>query len=182
LKLLRIKPASEYIVTEEEIKLLIAEGTESGAFEKAEQKMVENVFHLGNRPIKDFMTPNKEVTWLDINDPISVIKNKISTSDRSVFPVYKESINNLIGAIETNDVLTHVLTIGLDKMDLKSLIQPVMHINADVPSLVAIDRLKKSSISIVLVTETTTNRMLGFISFHDILVAIVGEFKADCPP
>lgn len=177
LKLFRIKPAPEHIITEEEIKLLIAEGAESGTFEKTEQKMVENIFHLGNRPIKDFMTPNKEVVWLDVNDPISVIKNKISTSDGSVFPVYKENIHHPIGAIETNDVLTHLLTNGLDKMDLKPLIQPVMHIDANVPSLVAIDRLKKSSISIVFVTDKTTNKILGVMSFHDILEAIVGEFQ-----
>lgn len=178
LKLFRIKPAPEHIITEEEIKLLIAEGAESGTFEKTEQKMVENIFHLGNRPIKDFMTPNKEVVWLDVNDPISVIKNKISTSDGSVFPIYKENIHHPIGgAIETNDVLTHLLTNGLDKMDLKSLIQPVMYIDGNVPSLVAIDRLKKSSISIALVTDNTTNKILGLISFHDILEAIVGEFQ-----
>jgi len=179
LQLLGIKPASEHMVTEEEIKLLIAEGTESGVFEKAEQKMVENVFHLGNRPIKDFMTPNTEVDWLNINDSISTIKNKIGKSERSIFPVYKGSIDHLIGAIETNDILTQLLTRGFKKIDLESLIQPVMNVHANIPSLVAINRLKKSSVSIAIVTEETTHQILGVISFHDILEAIVGEFKIE---
>lgn len=177
LKLLRIKPAPEHIITEEEIKLLIASGVEGGTFEKAEQKMVENIFHLGNRPIKDFMTPNKEVVWFDVDDPIPVIKDKISTSESSVFPVCQNNIHHPIGAVESNDILTHLLTNGVYKTNLKSLIQPVMHIDANLPSLVAIDRLKKSSISIAFITDKTKNEILGIMSFHDILEAVVGDFQ-----
>lgn len=177
LKLLRIKPAPEHIITEEEIKLLIAGGVENGTFEKAEQKMVENILHLGNRPIKDFMTPNKEVVWFDANDSIPIIKGKISTSESSVFPVCQNNIRHPIGAVESNDILTHLLTNGVDKTNLKSLIQPVIHIDASLPALVAIDRLKKSSISIAFITDKTTNEILGIMSFHDILEAVVGEFQ-----
>ncbi|MFA6426876.1 MAG: hemolysin family protein [Candidatus Magasanikbacteria bacterium] len=177
LKVFRITPTSEQMVTEEEIKLLIAEGAESGIFERSEQKMVESIFHLGNRPIKDFMTPSKEVVWLDIHDPIDVVRKKIIGSDRSVFPVCDGDIDNNIGAIEAKDVLSHLFDKGLEHMDLKSLIQPVMRIHADVPSLVAIERLKRSSISIVLITDKTTANVVGIISFHDILEEIVGEFK-----
>ena len=178
LKILRVKPDLEHVVTEEEIKLLIAEGAESGTFEKAEQKMVESVFHLGNRPIKDFMTPNREMVWLDINDPLSIIKKKITSSDKSVFPVCEGDIENSIGTIETKDILAHLFDNGLEKMNLKVLIQPVLHINANVPSLVAIERLKRSSVSIALITEKTSNKVVGIISFHDILEALVGEFKS----
>ncbi len=178
LKLLHIKSASEQVVTEEEIRLLIAEGAESGVFERAEQKMVESIFHLGNRPIRNFMTPDKEVVWLDINDTSDIIRNKITGSDRSVFPICDGSLDKNLGAIETKDVLTHFFENGKENINLRSLIQPVMHIGADVPSLVAIERLKRSSVSIVLITEKTSNKVVGIISFHDILEAIVGEFKS----
>ncbi len=179
LKLLHIKPATDQVVTEEEIKLLIAEGAESGIFERSEQKMVESIFHLGNRPIKDFLTPSKEVVWLDINDSPAIIRSKITGSDRSVFPVCNGSLDNSLGAIETKDVLTHIFKNGTENINLKSLIQPVMHIDSDVPSLVAIERLKRSSISIVLITEKGLDKIAGIISFHDILEVIVGEFKSE---
>lgn len=181
LKLLRIKPATEQIVSEEEIKLLIAEGTESGVFERAEQKMVESIFHLGNRPIKDFMTSNHEVVWLDITDSIDEIRKKITGSDRSVFPVCEGSLDNNLGAIEVKDVLSHLFDTDKEYLDLKPLIQPVMCIDADVPSLVAIERLKRSSVSIVLINDKMLNKdkVVGIISFHDILEAIVGEFKSE---
>lgn len=178
LKLFHINPASEQMVTEEEIKLLIAEGAESGVFERAEQKMVESIFHLGNRPIRDFMTQSQEVVWLNINDTSDNIRNKITGSDRSVFPICDGSLDKNLGAIEAKDVLTHLFDNGKENINLKSLIQPVMHIDADVPSLVAIERLKRSSVSIVLITEKTSKKVVGIISFHDILEAIVGEFKS----
>jgi putative hemolysin len=99
LKLFRIKPTPEHIITEEEIKLLIAEGVESGTFERAELKMVENIFHIGNRPIKDFMTSNKDILWLNISDSIQEVKIKIHSSENTVFPVYKGDINHLVGAM-----------------------------------------------------------------------------------
>ena len=181
LKVLRIKPSSEQVVTQEEIKLLIAEGADNGVFERSEQKMVESIFHLGNRPIKDFMTPSQEVVWLDIEDPINILKQKIKSSDRSVFPICKGGFDNNLGAIETKDILTHLFDKEMKEISLKNLIQPVMKIDAEVPSLVAIERLKRSHISIVLITEKNSGKYLGIISFHHILEAIVGEFKNEQP-
>ncbi len=177
LRLLRVKPSVEQIVTEEEIKLLIAEGAESGVFERSEQKMVESIFYLGNRPIKDFMTPNQEVVWIDIHDSLDEVKKKITRSDRSVFPVCDGDVNKNLGAIEVKDVLAHLFDKGVDNMIIKELIQPVMQIDGEVPSLVAIERLKRSSVSIALIKNKTEDKILGIISFHDILEAIVGEFK-----
>jgi putative hemolysin len=177
LRLLSIKMAPENVISEEEIKLLMAEGIESGAFEKSELKMVENIFYLGNRPIKDFITPNEEITWVDINDSISKIKNKIKTSDATIFPVKNGNLNNPVGAVETNDILNHLLTYRDRDVYLKNLIQPIMYIEANLPSLVAIDRLKKSSIKIAFVFDNVNSKILGILSFHDILEAIVGDFQ-----
>lgn len=178
LKLLRIKPATEQLVTEEEIKLLIAEGAESGVFERAEQKMVGSIFHLGNRPIRDFMTPRNEVVWIDVHDAPEMIRKKITYSDRSVFPVCDGDIDHSIGVLEVKDLMAHLFDWQGEHMNIKSLIQPVTFIDSEVPSLVAIERLKRSSVSIVLIIDKSTKKVAGIISFHDILEAIVGEFKS----
>lgn len=177
LKLLRVKPATEQLISEEEIKLLIAEGTESGVFEKSEQRMVESIFYMGNRPIKDFMTARPEVVWMDINDPIAVIRDKIIGSDRSVFPVSNGDLDNNIGVIEIKDITTHLFDNGVTTINLAKLIQPVMHIDAEVPSLAAIERLKRSAMRFALITDKTSNKVVGIVTFHDILEAIVGEIK-----
>jgi putative hemolysin len=176
MKIIFIKPFSEQIVTKEEIKFLISEGVKMGSFEKTELKIVENIFYLGNRPIKDFMTLNKDILCLNVSDSIQEIKNKIEGSDNTVFPVYKGDKNNFIGAIEINDILYYLLAHGSKKVDLINLVQPVTKITAETPSFVAIERLKKSDIRIAIISDTE-NKTLGVISFHDILEAIVGEFQ-----
>lgn len=178
LKLCNIKPVPKQIITEEEIKSLLAEGVKSGTIEKSESKMVENIFHLGNRPIKDFMTPNKEIIWVDINDSLSSLEQKIKRNeDITIFPVQKENNHQCIGAIETNDILNELLTHHTKKFNLKKLIQKVLYIDAQTPSMSAIEYLKKSSIKIAIITDKKGKEVLGIISFHDVLEAIVGEFK-----
>jgi len=73
LSLLGIQVTEESQVTEEEIKVMIAQGAESGMFEEAEHDMVERVFRLGDRPIKSLMSPRTEIDWLDV-DPIDLVK------------------------------------------------------------------------------------------------------------
>lgn len=177
LRLLRVKPSNNPVITEEEIKLLIAEGTETGVFEKSEQKMVGSIFHMGNRPIRDFMTPREQITWIDVNDSLGMIKKKISGSDRSVFPVCDGILDHTLGAVEVKDILIHFLNNDAPAIPLEKLVQPLLQIDENTSSLVAIERLKRSRISIALITEKTTNRIVGIISFHDILEEIVGEFK-----
>ena len=63
-----VKASEEPEITEEEIKALIRQGTESGVFEEAEHEMVQRVFRLGDRPIKSMMTPRTEIAWLDLDD------------------------------------------------------------------------------------------------------------------
>ncbi|KKQ28062.1 MAG: hypothetical protein US42_C0002G0017 [Candidatus Magasanikbacteria bacterium GW2011_GWC2_37_14] len=183
LKLLHIKPAPEQIVTEDEIKLLIAEGAESGVFERAEQKMVESIFHLGNRPIKDFMTLRNAIIWLDTNDSYDEIKRKISTSDRSIFLLCENTLDNFIGILEVKDILSHYFKGNVEeKINLRNLSQPAIKIDVDTPALVAIERLKRSSLNMALVTDKNSKNkdvIMGIITFHDILEAIVGEIKAN---
>ena len=78
LRILGITPSAEPQVTEEEIKILIEQGTEAGTFEEAEQDMVERVFRLGDRPVTSFMTPRPDIVWLDLEDPPEENRQKMA--------------------------------------------------------------------------------------------------------
>ena len=139
--------------------------------------MVGSIFHMGNRPIKDFMTLRGHVIWIDINDTLETMKKKIVGSDRSVFPVCEGSLDHPLGAVEVKDILIRLFNPDAPELTLKSLIQPLLQIDANTPSLIAIEKLKRSTISIALITEKSSQKTVGIISFHDILEEIVGEFK-----
>ena len=78
LNILGIKPGNEPPVTEEEIQLLIDQGTQAGVFEESEQDMVEGVLSLGDQRVYSLMTPRTDIVWLDIGDTMDEIRAKIA--------------------------------------------------------------------------------------------------------
>ncbi len=71
-----IKLSNESTVTEEEIKVLIEQGTQAGVFEETEQDLVESVFRLGDRRISALMTPRPDIVWIDVNVSPAEISSK----------------------------------------------------------------------------------------------------------
>ncbi|MFL7808190.1 MAG: hemolysin family protein, partial [Anaerolineae bacterium] len=92
LRLLRVQPSTEPAVTEEEIRVLIEEGTQIGVFEEVEQDMIEGVLRLDDRRVSVVMTPRSHVAWLDISDPIEENRRKITESRHARFPVAKDDL------------------------------------------------------------------------------------------
>ena len=106
LRLLGIKPSTEPQVTEEEIRVLIEQGTEEGTFEEAEQDMVERVFRLGDRPVNFLMTPRPDIVWLDLEDSPEENRQKIVDSAYSRYPVCQGGLDNVLGIIPVTDFVS----------------------------------------------------------------------------
>src|SRR5574341_844126 len=100
LKGIGVRPSTEPPVTEEEIQLLINQGTEAGVFEEAEQDMVEGVFSLSDQRVYSLMTPRTEIVWLDIHDKAEDILQKISQNEFSRFPVCQDSLDVVLGIVK----------------------------------------------------------------------------------
>jgi len=100
-----ITPGKESPITEEEIQLLMGQGTEAGVFAEAEQEMVEGVFSLSDSRVYSLMSPRTDVIWLDIADSADEIRRKISESSYSRFPVCQDSLDSVLGFIKARDLL-----------------------------------------------------------------------------
>ncbi|MBN3922069.1 hemolysin family protein, partial [Nostoc sp. NMS4] len=96
LRVLGITASTEPQVTEEEIKILIEQGTEAGTFEEAEQDMVERVFRLGDRPVSYLMTPRPDIVWLDLDDPAEENRQKMVDSAYSRYPICQGGLDNVL--------------------------------------------------------------------------------------
>jgi putative hemolysin len=97
------------VITEEEIRVLIEQGTQAGTFEESEQEMVSRVFRLGDRSIKSLMTPRTEVAWLDIDAPWAENLREIQAYPHSQYPVARDSLDNCLGIVRMKDVLATCL-------------------------------------------------------------------------
>jgi putative hemolysin len=87
-------------VTEEEIRVLIAQGAETGVFEKSEREMVEGVFSLGDRRVTSLMTPRTEVSFIDLLDSPAIARRVVVDNARYAYlPAVEGDLDKIIGML-----------------------------------------------------------------------------------
>lgn len=172
LKLFRIKDTNDSVVTEDEVKMLIREGTKSGVFETTEKNIVERTFKLSDRQVNALMTPRKQITWLELDSTLKTLQHKMLHATHTYYPVCKKNIDQVVGIIRTEDALKDFLEYG--KIDLqKSLHKPLL-IPSNTPALKVLELFKKSGIHLGLIVDEY-GMIDGLVSVSDILEAIVGD-------
>ena len=171
-RLMGIRPSTDPQVTEEEIRVLIEQGTEAGTFEVAEQDMVERVFRLGDRPVSALMTPRPDIVWLDLEDTPEENRQKILDSCHSRFPVCQEGLDNVLGISHVTDMLERCLS-G-QALDLTvSLRQPIF-VPESTRGLKILELFKQTGIHMALVVDEY-GVIQGLVTLNDIMVEIVGD-------
>jgi len=178
LSLMGVDPSSEPPVTEEEIHLLIDQGTQAGVFEEAEQDMVEGIFSLGDSRVYSLMTPRTEVVWLDINDSIEDIREKIAECPYSRFPVRQDSLETIVGIVKSRDLL--VESLSGKAVDLKSLLKPAHFIPETMFASRALELFKEKNTELLLVVDEFGG-LQGLLTINDILEEIVGAMEFEEP-
>jgi putative hemolysin len=175
MRLLRVRPKQETPVSEEEIKLLLQQGTRAGAFESAEQEMVEHVFRLGDAKVKALMTPRPEVVWLDLDDPAEEARRVVATRGHSRFPVARGELDHVLGVVYVKDLLAD----GLDgqPFDLEASLRPALYLPETVTALEAMEQLRMHHTDVALVIDEYGG-FEGLLTVEDILEAIIGDIVA----
>lgn len=174
-KLFRLKTSDEPPVTEEELKILIKQGSDHGVIEKEESEMIREVFRFGDKTAYNLMTPSSQIVFLDKNDPEEVIMNTILNSSFSRFPVCDDSIDNVTGIASVKDILRYYNT--HKHIDLNEVLTSPLFIPEVMPALKILDlfREKKVHIGIVINEFGTTE---GLVTLHDLTESILGDFPA----
>jgi len=167
-----IQPSTETSVTEEEIKLMIEQGTQEGVFEPTEQEMVERIFRLADRTASALMTPRPEVVWLDPNEPPEEIQKKITADSHTHYPVAEGQIDRIIGLVNSKDLLSQNLSCR--PIDLRSVLRPALFIPESMSAFDVLERLKQKRTHAAFVIDEHGG-FQGLITTSDILEAIVGD-------
>jgi len=172
LRVMGISPTPEPPVTEEEIKILMEQGTNLGIFELAEQDMIEGVFRLGDRDIDAIMTPRTEIEWIDLEETHEEILAKILNSHHSRFPVAEGSLDNVLGVLRARDYLQAQQRGG--EVEIAKLLQPPLFVPDSISVLKVLEAIKEAGAQEALVLDEYGG-LLGMVTLFDILTAIVGE-------
>ncbi len=178
LKLLGIQPGAEPPVTEEEIQLLIDQGTQAGVFEEAEHDMVEGVFSLADQRVYSLMTPRPDIVWLDIADSLEDIRLKLEQSNFSRFPVRQGSLDAIVGIVKARDLL--VQSLNNEPIVLKNLLKPAFFVPETMFASRALEVLKEKGTDMLLVIDEF-GALQGLLTITDILEEIVGEMEIEEP-
>src|SRR5947207_4560190 len=169
---LRLRPSGEPPVTEEEIKVMMEQGTEAGVFEEAEHDIVKSIFKLGDRAVSALMKPRREVVWLNLDDPFIDNQKKLASSLYFRFPVAQGTLDNVLGVFQTKELLTRCL--AGSKMGLKDNLRPPLFVPEGLPALKLLEMFKKSRTHIALVVDEYGG-VEGLVTLHDILEDLVGD-------
>ncbi len=176
LQLLRIKQSDEPPVTEEEIKILIAEGTAYGTFEHAEKDLVERVFHFGDLRVSTLMTPRTQIDWLDLNRDDSYNMSVLNESTHSWLPVAKGSLDELVGIVKAREVFSKHCSTG--QLGLNANTQEPLIVPEGMQSFRLLELFRQSGRHVAIVMDEFGG-MAGLVTVHDILEQLVGDLPQE---
>jgi putative hemolysin len=171
LKLLNIKPTADGKVTEEEIKAIIKEGTEVGEVQEIEQDILERVFHIGDRKINSLMTHRSDIEYLSLEDSAIELKAKVLEELHSIFPVCKESLDDIIGVATLKDLFANF---EKGNFNLESIAKEPVYLIEHTSAYKALEHFKKTKVHYAFIVDEHAV-FQGIITLNDILEALVGD-------
>ena len=125
-------------VSEAELRMLIDIGAEEGAVGEEEAELLDRVFHFHDRRVREIMVPRTEVVWLERDETIAQFYASFHETPHSRFPVYDDSIDNVVGIISIKDVLR---ALAQHEVDDKSPIAPLLRPATFIPETKLVSEL-----------------------------------------
>lgn len=169
LRLAGVGDSSDRAITDEEVRMTIAEAAQAGVLMEGERGMIAGVMRVADRSAAAMMTPRRDVEMIDISDPPEVVMAKIRAARFSRLPVTDGSDDDILGVVALRDL------IGVDQPDLRSLIREAPTVLDAADALSVIEVMRATPSRMVLVYDEY-GHFQGIITAMDLLEAITGDF------
>ena len=171
MKMLGHDVANEHeVYTDEEIKLLIDESTESGLIDPEQNEYVDNIFDLGDKDAEAIMTPRTDVVCIDLDDPLEESLQTVLQYKYTRYPVCRGSKDRIVGFVHVKDLYTMPKDATVDDLRVR-MIQAVPE-GVPIAKLLQTLQEKRTKIAVVIDEHGGT---AGIVTMSDIMEQIVGR-------
>lgn len=159
-------------VTEDEFQDIVNTIEEEGVLEHDETQIIQSAIEFSDKTVREVMRPKEEMVCIDVNTPPSELKSFILSMNYSRIPVYEDSIDNIIGFIQAEELLESYMENRHDRVREKLRktfkVSPVMRLNA------LFEQMGRRRTHIAIVSDSD-GKTLGLVTMEDIIEEIVGE-------
>jgi magnesium and cobalt exporter, CNNM family len=178
LKWLGLKPpgADDDVLSEAELRMLVSQSTQHGEIEQQEQEMLYKVFDFADKEAKDVMVPRPEVVALSIDLPPEQCLEAVMDSPYTRYPVYRESLDNVVGILHVRDLFRALRDRGMHEVKVEDIIRPA-HIVPETKDLAALlAEFRRANQHMAIVVDEYGD-MEGIVTLEDLLEEIVGDIE-----
>jgi putative hemolysin len=163
-------------VTAEELHLVVAEAQTAGVLEEDERAMISGIVRLADRPVREVMTPRTEIDWIEVAATPEEIRQTLLASPHSRIPVADGAVENIVGVIQTRDVMAALLDGRPIELKQLCLSAPVIPDLMDAMDALAV--LRSADVPLALVHDEY-GHLDGIVTPGSILAALAGTFAHD---
>lgn len=168
--------AEDDVLSEAELRMVVSQSTRGGEIEEQEQEMLYKVFDFADKEASDVMVPRPEVVALSVDLPPEQCLEAVMDSPYTRYPVYRESLDNVVGILHVRDLFSALRERGMHEVKVEELVRPA-HIVPETKDLAALlTEFRRANQHMAIVVDEY-GEMEGIVTLEDLLEEIVGEIE-----
>jgi len=174
IRLLGIRSASdelERVHSPEEIRMLVEQSSEGGELQQQDARLLEGVFEFSEKTAQEVMTPRTQIEALEADLTVEEAADQVAIARRSRYPVYTESLDEIVGVVHAKDILTALRS--KPGQPVRAVMRPPLFVpgTREVEDVLADMKRLKTHLAVVLDEYGGT---AGLVTMEDLLEEIVG--------